>query len=222
MMAVRKERCVLTGAIVLLTLIANTAAAQLEPPCTANSPERRGGIGCSIVEDKPLPATLKGPLFWHIDRFDSLDRARAAAGPASIAFDAHGASWLMTIESNTDDHHGGRHVTQVGLGPLPPAPKYSILAISAFIPAGMTSRFHHHSGPEAFYAVDGEQCLETPTGIHKMPKGGTLVIPAGVTMRLVANGATPRRTLAVIVYNAAQPATTRMDAEPIPPLQSCK
>lgn len=39
--------------------------------------------------------------------------------------------------------------------------KYSLLAISAYIPRGMTSRVHHHSGVEAFYTVDGQQCLET-------------------------------------------------------------
>jgi quercetin dioxygenase-like cupin family protein len=220
-MKVLKYGC-LIGAIVLLILMTKMASAQLEPACVKDSPERRGAIGCSIVEDKPLPETLKEPLFWHIDRFDSGERARAAVGPASVAFEAHGTWWLMTIESMIDDHHGGRHVTQVGLPPLPPAPKYSMLVISAYITPGLTSRVHHHSGVEAFYVVDGEQCLETPTGAHKMHKGGTLVIPAGVTMRLVATGSTPRRALAVIVYDAVQPPTTRMGMENGPHLVSCK
>jgi hypothetical protein len=79
-------------------------------------------------------------------------------------------------------------VTQVGLPPLPPAPKYSMLVISAYSTSGLTSRVHLHSGEEAFYVVDGEQCLETPTHAYKMPKDGTLAVPAGVTMRLVATG----------------------------------
>jgi quercetin dioxygenase-like cupin family protein len=210
-------RCVV-GAIVLL--MARTASAQLEPACVENSPERQGGIGCSIVEIKPLPDALAAPLFWHIDRFNSGEQARAAVGPASIAFDAHGISWLLTIESRIDDHHGGTHVTQVGLPPLPPAAKHSMLVISAYITQGLTSRIHHHSGVEAFYVVDGQQCLETPERAYKMDKGGTLVVPAGVTMRLVATGSTPRRALAVIVYDASQPPTTRMETGP--PLVSCK
>jgi hypothetical protein len=36
-----------------------------------------------------------------------------------------------------------------------------MLVISAYIPSGVTSRVHHHSGLEVFYAVDGEYCLET-------------------------------------------------------------
>ena len=35
-------------------------------------------IGCSLVENELLPADLKGLLFWHIDRFDSAERARKA------------------------------------------------------------------------------------------------------------------------------------------------
>jgi hypothetical protein len=82
--------------------------------CVQNSPERRGEIGCSIIENKPLPDNLKQSLSWHIDGFDSAESARKAAGPASVAFDAVGTSWLMTVESQTSDHHGGRHVAQEG------------------------------------------------------------------------------------------------------------
>lgn len=210
----------LIGAIAFLILTTRPASAQLEPQCVENSPERRGEIGCSFVENKPLPENLKEPLFWHIDRFDSGERARAAVGAASIALEAHGGWWLLTIESRTNDHHGGRHVTQVGLPPLAPAPKYSMLVISAYIPAGLTSRIHLHSGVEAFYTVDGEQCLETETRAYRMPKGESLAVPAGVTMRLVATGSTPRRGLAVIVYDASKPPTTRIEAGP--QLVSCK
>jgi quercetin dioxygenase-like cupin family protein len=210
----------LIGAIVLPMLMAKTASTQLEPACIANSPERRGDIGCSLVENKPLSAGLKEPLFWHIDRFDSGESARGAVGPASVAFEGHGTWWLIAIESRTDDHHGGQHVTEVALPALPPAPKYSMLVMSAYIPAGLTSRVHNHSGVEAFYVVEGEQCLETPERAYRMRRGGTLVIPAGVTMQLVATGSKPRRALAVIVYDAAKPPTTRMENGP--PLVPCR
>lgn len=59
-----KARC-LIGAILLLILMTKTVSAQLEPACVENSPERRGEIACSIVENKPLPQTLKEPLFWQ-------------------------------------------------------------------------------------------------------------------------------------------------------------
>jgi len=208
------------GAIAFL-IVTRHVAAELEPKCTADSPERRGEIGCSYVDDKPLPGPLKEPLFWHIDRFGSGPEAQAAAGPTSVAFSAHGSWWLMTIESTVEDHHGGEHVATVELPRLPPAEKYSLLVISAYVPAGLTSRVHHHSGVEAFYTVDGEQCLETPYGAHKIPKGESFAVPAGVTMRLVATGPTARRGLAIILYDASQPPTTATE-ELAPQLAQCR
>jgi hypothetical protein len=95
---------------VALTMAASTVHAQLEPSCEKNSPERRGEIDCSLVENKALPQGLKEPLFWHIDRFSSGQEARAKIGPVSVAFEAHGSWWLMSIAPTVNDHHGGRHV----------------------------------------------------------------------------------------------------------------
>ena len=120
-------------------LLIKIGRAQEEPVCVENSPERRGEIGCSIVEKKPLPTTLKEPVFWRIDQFDSADHAKAGVGPSSIAFEAHGAWWLMSVGPESGDHHGGKHAAQVNLSPLPKADAYSMLVISAYIPAGMTS-----------------------------------------------------------------------------------
>jgi quercetin dioxygenase-like cupin family protein len=213
-------RC-LTVAVILVVVLAMDGRAQEEPLCVENSPERRGEIGCSIIEIKALPANLKEPVFWHIDRFENGESARAAIGPTSIAFQAHGVWWLMSVESESADHHGGEHVAQVKLSPLPQAAKYSMLVISAYIPSGMTSRVHLHSGVEAFYTVDGEQCLETAERAFKMQKGDTLVVPTGVTMRLVATGPKPRRAFAVVVYDASKPPTTRMPMERASGLVSC-
>lgn len=199
----------LIRAMTLLILVHRVSFAQLEPKCVTNSPERHGEIGCSYVEDKLLPSSLKEPLFWQIDRFDSGEAARAAGGPASVAFDADGTWWLMTIESSRSDHHGGQHVATVALPRLPRAVQYRLLVISAYVEAHQTSRVHHHSGVEAFYATEGEACLETPARAYRISKGGTLAVPAGVTMQIVGMGSKRRRDFAVLVYDASQPPTTR-------------
>jgi quercetin dioxygenase-like cupin family protein len=203
-------------------LTAHTAAAQLMSTCVENSPERRGELGCSIVESKVLPDGLEEPVFWHIDRFDSLERARAAVGPASIALEAAGTSWLMTIESQTSDHHGGRHAAHVGPLALPRAPKRAMQVQSALFTPGMYSLAHHHSGVEAIYVIDGEACYETPARAAKLRKGETLALPGGTPMRAVVTGSAPRHVLAVIVHDAAQPSTMRMEEGTRPPLVACK
>jgi quercetin dioxygenase-like cupin family protein len=215
-------RALMLSVTIVLICSARMAWAQLEPSCVENSPERRGEIGCSLVENKPLPPGLKAPLVWQIDQFTTEAAAKAAVAPTSVAFSAHGVAWLMTIEAAATDHHRGQHVAAAALPALPPAEKYAMLAMSAYIPSGLTSRFHHHSGVEGFFVVDGQQCLETADRTYVMNKGDALVIPAGIAMRLVATGPTPRRALAVIVYDASQPPTTRMEGEAAPTLVACK
>jgi quercetin dioxygenase-like cupin family protein len=210
----------MAGAIAVAVFAIQTACAELEPKCVENSPERRGGIGCSYIENKALGGPLGAPLYWHIDRFDDEQKARAAVGGDSVAFEGHGAWWLLSIESTVNDHHGGAHVSQILLPPLPPASRYSMLVISSYIPVGLTSRVHHHSGVEAFYVVDGEQCLETPTRAYPMKTGDVLVLPTGVTMQMVVTGTAPRRAIAVVIYDGAQPPT--MPTENPPPLVACK
>jgi quercetin dioxygenase-like cupin family protein len=213
--------CLLVS-VFLLALPAGRLAAQPMSLCVENSPERQGQLGCSFIESKTLPEGLEEPLFWHIDSFASAGPARAAVGAASVAFEAGGKWWLMTIEEQSADHHGGIHEAHVGPLPLPRADRLAMQAVSARFTPGMYSLVHHHSGVEAFYVIEGEQCLETPTGALTLRKGETLAIPGGVPMRVVISGSGTRHSLAVIVHDASQPPTTRMDDENAPALVACE
>jgi quercetin dioxygenase-like cupin family protein len=208
--------------IVLGLLKPCPARAQLMSTCVENSPERRGDMGCSIIETKRLPPDLKEPLFWHIDRFDALDRAQAAVGSASVAFEAAGTAWLATIESRSSNHHGGRHVAEVGPLPLPRAGSYSMVVQSAVFGPAMYSLVHHHSGVEAVYVVEGQACYETPDRAFTLRKGESLALPGNTPMRAVVTGDARRHVLAVIVHDASQPATLRMEEGSGPTLAACK
>ena len=128
----------------------------------------------------------------------------------------------MTIERETTDHHGGQHVARVGPLPLPRATRYAMMVQSAIFMPGMYSLPHHHSGVEALYVLEGEACYETPTRAAKLRKGETLALPGGTAMRAVVTGTTRRHVLAVIVHDAAQPATMRMEDGTGPKLIACK
>ena len=159
-------------------LIANTAAAQPMSTCVENSPERRGEIGCSIIESKVLPDGLKEPVFWHIDRFESSERARTAVGPSTVAFGAAGTSWLLTIESQASEsprRNGMWHTwDRCGChGPRSTRPCWSSRPCSRQVCIPLV---HHHSGVEAVYVIDGEACYETPTRAAKLRKGETLAL----------------------------------------------
>ena len=187
--------------------------------CTEDSPERRGEEGCTVLANRPLVGSLEKPVYWHIDRFDSLEAAKKAAGPDGVPAEAHGGVWLMTIEAQTEEHHGGHHVAWIGPLTLPDADRYSMRVQSSLLKPGSTTPAHTHPGPEVVYVVDGEQCTETPEGGQRLGAGQYYIVPDGVLHRGRVTGSDVRRLLAVNLYDAARP-VSHDPAEP-PPLASC-
>ena len=90
---------------------------------------------------------------------------------------------------------------------------------SSLLGPGTTTPIHTHSGPEVFYIVSGEQCLETPKLGKHLGAKQSYVLPTGVIHRGRVIGSDVRRALALILHDAAHPASH--DLEDPPPLVSC-
>jgi hypothetical protein len=75
---------------------------------------------------------------------------------------------------------------------------------------GMTAPTHLHSGPEAWYAVGGETCLETSDGGMQISRvgGPPVVVPMGLSMHLTAIGSERRRSIVIILHQSSQIPTT--------------
>jgi quercetin dioxygenase-like cupin family protein len=187
--------------------------------CSEDSPERRGEEGCTVLANRPLVGSLEKPVYWHIDRFDSLEAAKKAAGPDGVAAEAHGGVWLMTVEAQAEEHHGGSHVAWIGPLVLPAADRYSMRVQSSLLKPGSTTPAHTHPGPEVVYVVEGEQCTETPEGGQRLGAGQYYIVPDGLLHRGRVTGSGARRLLAVNLYDAARP-VSHDPADP-PPLASC-
>jgi len=210
---------VLTLSVALATLISTHTAAQLVR-CTSDSPERQGKPGCTIVSDKRLPSPPPTPVLWHIDEFSSPAQARQAEGPWSLAIEAHGVGWLYSIERDTSDHHGGKHRAVVGPIPTQPGRRYNMMAMSAYFLPGQYSVIHTHAGPEAWWVLEGEQCLQTTRASIKAAAGQGAIVAEGDTMRMVGTGTGPRKALILILHDADKPGTLPLDAAI--PLKSCQ
>jgi quercetin dioxygenase-like cupin family protein len=207
--------------LIALAACALSPVAQRPPvKCTEDSPERRGEEGCTILASRPLRGSLTKPVYWHIDRFDSLEASKKGAGPNGVAAEAHGSVWLMTVEAKTAKHHGGRHVAWIGPLVLAGADGYSMRVQSSLLRLGSTTPAHAHPGPEVIYIVDGEQCMETPEVGHRLGTGQSLVIPGGVIHRGRVIGSGVRRAFGLVLHDAARPASHDL-ADP-PPLAPCK
>jgi hypothetical protein len=94
------------------------------------------------------------------------------------------------------------------VGPLPlvDADAYAAVYMEGVFKPGMHSAVHRHPGVEAWYTVDGEQCLETPQGKLEQRAGepGMMVL-GGVPMILTGTGKSVRRSLVLILQDAAKP-----------------
>lgn len=206
----------LIGFLALASPASTVVPALQRPPtrCAPDSPERRGEEGCTILASRPLAGSTAAPVYWHIDRYDSLNAAKKAAGPDGVAAEAHGTAWLLTVEGRTERRHGGRHVAWVGPIALPAADRYTMRILSSLLMPGGGTAVHTHSGPEVFYVVSGEQCLETQSTAHRLASGNFHVVPVDTIHRGRVLGSGPRRALALILYDTARPMSHDLAAPP--------
>jgi len=166
------------------------------------------GPAC-LLGRKELPSPMDDELFWHIDRFTSKEDAERASTATGTVAEAFGSVWLFSIAPRRWRSKGGTRVANIGPLPIQPAPTYAAEYLRSVFDPGMTAPIHVHSGPEAFFAVSGDTCLETPDGV-RLGRGpnNNLVIRGGPPMLLMAIGKVPRQGFALILHDASQPPTT--------------
>ncbi len=197
-------------AIAVATACPSIASAQATTrPCGVT---KGPGPACLLArkEFTSLPA---GKVYWHLDRFSSTSAAEHAATKSSAVAEAFGSVWLFTIAEAGWRSRGGKRVSTVGPLPITPATTYATEYLRSVFEPGTTAPLHVHSGPEAFYALDGDTCLETPDGVRiGRGPGNSMMIQAGPPMLLMAIGKVPRRGFALIFHDAEKPPTTLTQA----------
>ena len=194
--------------LAILAASAWLAVAGAQATARECGPVEQPGPACLLAR-KELPSLPKGDLFWHLDRFTSSDAAERAAAATSTVVQAFGSIWLFTISKERWRPKGGKHVADIGPLPLAPSSTYAAEYLRSVFNPGTTAPLHVHSGPEAFYAVSGDTCLETPEGVQTgRGPGNSLMIKAGPPMLLMAIGKVPRQGFALVLHDASLPPTT--------------
>lgn len=208
----RHQIIAISCTIAALALGAHTATAQRDygfGMCTPRSQRAAGAVGCFIVADQPVGVLDTAPVFWYIARFDSHEQATAAAPKNGTVIDAFDTSWLMMVGDAHARPHVGTLVATIGPVPVTPGTPYSALYMEASMRPGMKSAIHRHSGPELWYTLSGETCLETPSGTMVGRAGGPpVIVPGGPPMELTATGTGIRRSLVLILHDARKKPTT--------------
>jgi quercetin dioxygenase-like cupin family protein len=202
---------VVLGALICVVATVATGEQAFVPVCRPIN-QRTGELGCWITVDALVGELPRAPIFWHLDQFPTRAQAEAARGPRGSVQESFGKVWLFTIEVAGWRPAGGQRVAEVGPLPVSQDLKYSAQYMEAIFTPGMTAPAHRHSGPEAWYTVAGETCLETPDGKMIGRAGGShVIVPGGPPMHLTATGTETRRALVLILHDASQPATMAAD-----------
>lgn len=196
--------------LALLILVAlQTAAtpAAIVPPvpggCSAPAAEHRGESGCFLVADVRIP-DAPAQLNWHLLRFSDETSARAAAARHrfSVVAASHGQIWLHILAPGPITVDGGERIATAGPLAVPSGRPVTARIFEATFPPGMRTRVHAHPGPEAFYVVDGVQCMETPADRRMLGPGESYVVAGGPHVQASPKG---RRNLGVVLIPPNEP-----------------
>jgi quercetin dioxygenase-like cupin family protein len=116
----------------------------------------------------------------------------------------------MTIEQASWKSAHGTRLGEVGPIPITAGSNYSAQLMEAVFLPGMMAPEHTHSGPEAWFNVSGETCLETSDGRMQIgrPGGAQIIVPQGIAMYLTATGTEVRRSIVLILHDSSKPPTT--------------
>jgi len=108
------------------------------------------------------------------------------------------------------DMYPARTTAEADKGQHGEGKEYSAQYMEAIFTPGMTAPAHLHSGPEAWYTLAGETCLETSDGRVQIGRSGgpAVIVARGLSMHLTATGTEQRRALVLILHETSQAATT--------------
>ena len=179
-------RLLLSGCISVILIAPGAALAQVKPSdihehgavACIESPtpgKRPPSADCAILLQKKFSSLPPGPLVWRFENFSTVKAAQDASTPASVVVEVAGKVWLVTLAGKGGRTKGGTLVAETELlPPIPPGPSYEIVVAEADLGPEANVMTHKHSGPETWYLLSGEQCLELPDRALRARGGETM------------------------------------------------
>ena len=214
------KRSYFIGALILALHVVTATVARAQVNGTGNHDHRQfqcledglksNKFGCLLLAKMEVTRFPTGELFWHLNKFPAKAAAEAAKSPTGMVIEAEGQFWLFSFGPKSAAPKQGELAASVGplqltSNALPTARAYEIVAYLAVMPPSTYTRVHIHPGPEAWYILSGEQCLETPAGEMKARAGESMFAAPTVPMRLTNSGSSSRRALFIVIHDKSQP-----------------
>ena len=181
------------------------AAALLASFAALAQPAKPPALTIKPLAEKKVAELPPGELFWRIENFGTLDQAKAAAGPHSIAAESAGKAWLFTLGASGAATPGGTKVTEFGPVPRITAPQYLLRINEANGAPGAITAIHSHPGSESFFVLRGEQSIRGPNGVTVMKPGQPTIGHGEQPMQVWSSGSTELHSLVMFVVDATRP-----------------
>jgi len=166
--------------------------------------EKRPEFGCFNIGVVTGLHFSQASVYWHLRTFPNRKAAETAKSALGIVVEEDGRVWLSEFGPRNSAPRGGEAIAVVGPLQLPPAKRYSAVLSYAVMRPGDNSRVHTHPGPEGWYVLAGEQCLETPAGADRGRAGGTMTVRPNIPMELDVTGTTLRRAFALVIHDSTK------------------
>ena len=176
--------------------------------------QKRPPFGCFNIATESGLQFQQAEVYWHIRTFANRTAAEAAKSTTGIVVEEDGRVWLSEFGARKLVVKGGQPVAVVGPLKLLPAASYTAVLSYAVMRPGDRSRVHTHPGPEGWYMIAGEQCLETPAGANRAKAGGTMTVLPSVPMELSVTGTLLRKSLVLVIHDSSQPRGTPSQWKP--------
>ena len=176
--------------------------------------EKRPEFGCFNVGTVTGLHFSQTSVYWHLRAFPTRKAAEAARSATGLVVEEDGRAWLSEFGPRDPAPRGGEAIAIVGPLQLPAAKSYAAVLSYAVMRPGDSSRVHTHPGPEGWYVLAGEQCLETPDGANRGRAGGTQTVRPNIPMELNVTGTTLRRAFALVIHDSTQPRGIPSDWKP--------
>lgn len=157
------------------------------------------------MAEKQVDVLPDGDLYWHVENFDSLQEAMAAAGAYSLAGEFDDKAWLFTLADREAGGSGGAPVATIGPVPRIDTDKFLLRINNATAPVGAKTTVHRHPGPEAFLVLSGQLSQHTPFGMHVLNAGATMPGVPDQAMEISSTGDEELRELIMFIVDPSRP-----------------
>lgn len=166
--------------------------------------EKRPEFGCFNIGTVTGLHFSTASVYWHLRAFRNRKAAEVASSASGIVVEEDRRVWLSEFGPRNIALRGGKAIAVIGPLQLSAAKSHSAVLSYAVMRPGDNSRVHTHPGPEGWYVLAGEQCLETPAGANRAKARGTMTVRPNIPMELNVTGTTLRRAFALVIHDSAQ------------------